>query len=456
MQNAWTIIFGLVSLIISAYGADISALELDSECELMGLVGSVLDFATVCNDLLSITCSQTASSSAVVSGETSTVTSSVTDVTTLTSTFTSTMYNTLSFSATTTDTVTETNYTTSYIVSTSTITTTTGSSRDRKKRQETIIENNTINVEATVDIVVLDLETPTTEGVYVLVSKTFVPSNSLITPSSSNIIYTTAAPTFLSELIDNKLVSVKSEVGSILGAIYTKLELAAEYAMELETFCSCVSCPQDVTAAEYLASLTASQTTITETTTISVTKIAYTTITSVADTSLTATTTSTTTTTSVSTAMETCTNIVLDPDFASTIAHGNRWSSVGSLVWHLAVPCPSPYASLFCLEVANSNATESQTISQGLTTIKDTMYTYSFMWYASAIGLNTTVTIQNSAQQIFVDGIRFNSQTWTAIDGTFTATSTNTTLYFYILSETFNTAEVYFTEVVVKCSPDQD
>lgn len=296
MFGVRVIIFGLISSLVQVnlqVGA--SVLGSDNECAIVSLLGSVSDIATACSGALAVT---------------------QTHVTT------TTVYNALSMVVVTATSYTATDTSTSIL------------SAPTKKRRDISIEDNTFNVDATVNVVVLDIFTPSTTATYILPSQTPISSNSLINPSASNDIYTTVAPQFLAELVDNNAVTMESEVGTISGAVYTHLAISAHYNMSLDNFCTCLASGKNVT------------TTVTSTVTIR---------------NMTA---ATTTTTASAIATYDCFNMASEPFFSSldpwTITSSNDEANITALDNCTSI---DGYSTCLILSGINTTFTISQTIS---------------------------------------------------------------------------------------------
>lgn len=244
-------IFGLIVLVTGIYGGDSGLLKLNNECQLLLLLESVTDIATLCSDFSARTYTSFVT---VVPGGIDTIF----DRTTLTGVLTSSMTTVDVIYLTTIAYTHEQSDSTELLIKTSysTTTVTTNSINSLwdfpgKKRRGLTVESSTFNVNATLDVVVLDMATPTTEATFVLVPQTTAPINSLIALAASNVIYTTSAPQILTQLINNDQESMESNVGTVLGATYTEFAITTQFAIELDEFCTCLYHDSDVTTTIY-------------------------------------------------------------------------------------------------------------------------------------------------------------------------------------------------------------
>lgn len=193
----WIIACYLSALIGLNVASKVDVLESNNECEFVSLLGTFSSVASICSDGLAVTHTKTSIVTVTdsLTMKTATVTFGVTDTTTALDSITATVHDT-STSLTTTKIFETILSTTVEVVTVTSSTSTTVLTEPpvSKKRRGITIEHNTFDVDETVNVIILDLITPTSEETFVLAIQTPIPSNILFAPSAGNVIYTTAAP----------------------------------------------------------------------------------------------------------------------------------------------------------------------------------------------------------------------------------------------------------------------
>lgn len=253
--------------------------------------------------------------------------------------------------------------------------------------------------------------------------------------SSGDFIYTTAIPQFLSSVMSNSTLT--SEIGTMMGEIYSHIETNTQFAMAIDYFCSCLPTP---TQTIYFTTTSLSEETIhdvTETTTIATTIEISTTI----QTSTTRTIASTTTD---AVATIDCYNMVIDPEFSSFDA----WmvSSGGDTIQTDLDPPGSVFST--AAVIYNSEDTV-VTFSQDISTfITGNSYTFEFYVYANSNDVKVTYNF-------FVDDNVLQSVSknrWVKYSATYVAISPTFQIEISLHFQDYYTTTVFLSGVTVICN----
>lgn len=334
MLNICTIIFALVSLIVSVFGADSSGLGYTNECELVSLLGPVSEMTSACSEALATTYTSTLIlTTTTIEYATGTVTStsmenisivstdtvnvSITSTTTTATNVTQTITTTEVITTSTTDILTSsstimvTDNVTISTTSTSTsisYTTSTISSAAAKKKRGVSVKDKTFSVSETIDIIIIPTRTaiPGATGILVDVSHG---TASMLVGNGDKVEYDIAIPTVVSNMMDDSSVSVKVSEGQIQGASYELIQISVNFDMNLVDFCTCLASANVVTTTSY-STVTSTQMSIVATTTRSATSTIITKVVTTIYETIQESATETQTDTVASTNMESTTSII--------------------------------------------------------------------------------------------------------------------------------------------------